>query len=367
MAKRPTPRAELTNVAAEVHGGPDSAELRRLGVAPHDLLDFSVCVNPYGPAPGVRAALAGASIDRYPDRDCVRLRAALAEAQSLRPTQILVGNGSTELIAWTVQAFLAAGDRVLVLGPTYGEYARAARLCGANVEALIAPAEAGFQLHPELVAHTLFELEPRVVFLCRPNNPTGSVIDLPTLQNWATQHPATLYVVDEAYLAFGDKLESAVLLAKANMLVLRSMTKDHAFAGLRLGYAVAEEYIIEALKTVRTPWSVSTPAQDAGVAALRSLEHLVDSLGKLAAAKDDLVRGVERLGLSVAPSRTHYFLVDVGDGAEWRRRLLEHKILVRDCASFGLPAYIRIAARTVGDNGRLLDALQVVKNKTGAT
>jgi histidinol-phosphate aminotransferase len=165
-------------------------------------------------------------------------------------------------------------------------------------------------------------------------------------------------VVDEAYLPFAAHAPSLVDHLTPNMLVLHSMTKAQALAGLRLGYAVGPPDIIAALARVRPPWSVNALAQAAGIAALQDMAHVAHCLAQIAQAKQELVAGLHTLGLHPVPSTTHFFLLPVPHGATLRRTLLRHGILVRDCASFGLPTYIRLSTRRPEDNARFLVALK---------
>jgi histidinol-phosphate/aromatic aminotransferase/cobyric acid decarboxylase-like protein len=210
------------------------------------------------------------------------------------------------------------------------------------------------------VAQSLRRVQPQVAFLCNPNNPTGAIISLGAIAGWAQAQPRTLFAVDEAYLAFAAGLRSALATEVNNVLVLRSMTKDYALAGLRLGYAVGRREVINVLAQVRPPWSVNALAQAAGVAALADEEHLRRSLGELARAKEALVAGLRGLGLRPLPSAVQFFLIRVGDGAAFRRALLQRKVQVRDCASFGLPSYVRIATRRPEENALLLEAIREV-------
>jgi threonine-phosphate decarboxylase len=359
-ALSPEPRHEVIGAAPAVHGSLNIGELRGLGLGPGDVLDFSANINPYGPSPAVREALAGVPLDRYPDRECLGLTAALGESLGVSPDRVFPGNGASELIWLTALAFVRPDDRVLVLGPTFGEYARAAGIMGARVITCPAREETDFVPEPAEIAGRLESLRPRLAFLCNPNNPTGAVLAADGIAAWARQHPRTLFVVDEAYLPFADGLGSALDFAGENVLVLRSMTKDFALAGVRLGYAVGADSLIAPLRRAQPPWSVNALAQAAGVAALRDPAHRQDSLGRLARAKQELVAGLARLGLAPAPSAAHFFLLRVGHGAAFRLALLRRGVLVRDCASFGLPAHVRIAARRPGENERLLNAVREV-------
>jgi L-threonine-O-3-phosphate decarboxylase len=341
----------------------DFTELRRLGLKPGDVLDFSANTNPNGPSPLVREAMARASVESYPDREALEMRGALARILSTSPDEILTGNGASELIALIALAYLRPGDRVLVLGPTYGEYARVATLMGAVVTTWAADEENAFVPDPDEIEGHLGRLQPRLVFVCNPNNPTGATLAPEVIVHWARHHPRTLFVVDEAYLAFAPQVGSALAARAENVLVLRSMTKDFGLAGLRLGYAVGHEEVLAWLRRVQPPWSVNAIAQAAGIAALGDGAHVKRSLRLLARAKDVLAARLADAGLTPLPSATHFFLVRVGDGAAFRAALLRRGMLVRDCASFGLPAYIRIAARRPEENARLLRAVGAVMAK----
>lgn len=351
------PRPEIRHLPEVVHGALDFAELERLGIAPEAIIDFSVNGNPYGPSPQVRQAMAGVPVDRYPDREALTLRRALATHLGVSPEQILVGNGSSEIVWLLALAFIRTGDHVVIVGPTFGEYLQAALLMGVRVHDYTAQAASHFRVEPAEVSHLVSTCKPRVVFLCNPNNPTGTYLPPATIQAWTLAFPDTLFVIDEAYLPFVPAGTSVLAALTPNMLVLRSMTKAHALAGLRLGYAVGSQAIIAALQRVRPPWSVNALAQAAGVAALQDTAHLTWCLRQIAQANHELVTGLQALHLAPEPSTTHFFLVNVGEAAAYRRTLLQGGLLVRDCTSFGLPAYLRIATRRPPDNAQLLTAL----------
>ncbi|MBX3015066.1 MAG: histidinol-phosphate aminotransferase family protein [Caldilineaceae bacterium] len=349
----PLPRLSLAPIPAAVHGALDYAELQRHQLAPDAVIDFSENSNPFGPAPGVRAALAALDPARYPDRESLALRHLLAAQTGADLAEIIVGNGAAELLWLVAFAFLAQGDRVLILGPTFGEYARMAQLMGAEVVQWRAMAT-DFAVDPTAVAQQIETVQPKVLFLCNPNNPTGTVIDPAIIAAWANPAPQTLFVVDEAYLAFVPGLRSMAAWQLPNVLVVRSLTKEYALAGLRLGYAVGPTALVAALAQARVPWSVNAAAQAAGLAALADQQHLQETLAALQCAKAEFVSNLQRLGLSPLPSQTHYFLLNVGDGAAFRQHLLPYGLLVRDCASFGLPAYVRIATHKPLENQALL-------------
>lgn len=344
-----------SHVEPATHGALDYAELERLGLRPDDVLDFSVNSNPFGPSPKVWDAIRQTPLERYPDRESLALRRELSQRLDLSPAQIVVGNGTAELIQLAAFAFLSKGDSALITEPTFGEYERAVRLMDGNPRRWRAVPETGFAFRPDEIQKRLKNV--RMAFLCNPNNPTGQVLALDALDEWAREYPKTLFVVDEAYLAFAPGMKSAVALRRKNILTLRSMTKDYALAGLRLGYAAGDEVVIQAIASLRPAWNVNALAQAAGLAALQDETHLRETLAQLQIEKQRLIAGLQALGFDPVPSRAHYFLLPVGNGADFRRKLLTQGILVRDCASFGLPAYVRMATRKEEENAHLLRAL----------
>lgn len=340
-----------------VHGALDFAELEQLGLAPQAVLDFSVNGNPYGPSPRLWETLSRVPVDRYPDREALTLRRALSRDLEVEIERIMVGNGSIELVWLVALAFVRSGDVVLILDPTFGEYRRAAMLMGAQIHTCTATSHAAFCPDLEAILTALQRLAPRVVFLCNPNNPTGTFLQVETIMAWAAARPTTLFVVDEAYLTFAVGAPSMLQEQPDNVLVLRSMTKAYALAGVRLGYAVGHPDVLNLLHKVRPPWSVNALAQAAGVVALTDTAHIASSLSHVVQAKQQLVQDLSHVGLQPVSSCTHFFLLRVGDAAACRRALLQRGILVRDCTSFGLPAYIRVATRRPEENARLLAAL----------
>jgi histidinol-phosphate aminotransferase len=352
------PRPEIQQIMDVVHGALDFSELEAQGLAPESVIDFSVNNNPYGPSPRVRDVLHEVVIDRYPDRDALALRRRLAQHHDLSMDQLIVGNGSMELLWFIALAYLRPGDGVLILEPTFGEYERVIQLMGAQCHTYTTRPETHFTIDETALRDVLQQLRPRMTFICNPNNPTGSYLPVEHIVDWATRHPDTLFVVDEAYLPFmTNHPTSMIRYLSDNIIVLHSMTKAHALAGVRLGYGVGHADVIAALGRVRPPWNVNAIAQAAGIAALDDLSHLTHTLVQIFKDKAALVAGLEALGLPPLPSVTHFFLCEVGSAKTLRQALLQRGILVRDCASFGLPNHIRIASRRPAENAQLLRAL----------
>ncbi len=173
-----------------------------------------------------------------------------------------------------------------------------------------------------------------------------------------------LLILDEAYIAFVDEGWNSIdLISRGNVVIVRSMTKDYALAGLRLGYAIAHKDIIQALHRVQPPWNVNVVAQKAGVIALEDAEYLEWCQQEIRKAKQFLTTELSRIGFTLVPSSTNFFLVKVPDAKHFRTALLRHGILVRDCSSLGLPQYVRIAARTLPECHRLVTTIQAVQSE----
>jgi len=330
------------------------------------ILDFSTCCNPYGPPPGVRRALRKTDISDYPDPHSRQLVNSLSLSLSIAAANIMAGSGSTEIIRSAAQAYLSAGDNVVIPSPTYGEYDLSCRLAGAAVTQYKLSEGHDFKLHMDGFISFLRGHNPGAVFLCNPNNPTGQLLPQGDVRRLVKAFPDTLVIIDEAYMEFtGKGGDAPALIKEPNVLVIRSMTKDCALAGLRLGYGLACREIIGNLEKVRPPWNVSSPAQQAGIAALSCGGYMRECNTRIQKCKTYLVSKLTALGYKLIPTDTHFFLLKVGDAALFKSRLLEKGVLVRDCASFGLPAYVRISPRRMGDCRRLVNAVAEIAGKAG--
>jgi len=354
-----------------VHGGIDYAEFERLGIDPAGVIDFSVNGNPYGPSPAAREALRHVDIAHYPDRHCLALRRAiraheLDDADCALDT-ILCGSGAAELIWAIARALLQPGDKTAIIGPTFGEYGAACTAARATATEYRAPhGVSGFVPDLAEVADWLRNERPALVWLCNPNNPTGHWLDRNALLRIteACRQIGARLVVDEAYWRFlipPESFSAVQLIGGADMpeiIVLRSLTKDFALAGLRLGYLVAAPEMSRRIAAQLPSWSVSAAAQAAGVAALHDRAHLTQTLAMLTAEREAFFAALGASGFAAVPSRTHFCLVDVGDARDIRQQLLACGLVVRDCTSFGLPRFIRVATRPEGDWRRLVRALE---------
>ena len=352
-----------------VHGSIRPSELRALGLEPSQVVDFSASISPLGPPPGLWEALQQVDLTTYPDPENLALREELSRRLGTPVETILVGNGSTEIIHLLARAFLTpsggeTAKSALLLTPTYGEYLGACRLAGAsifNCNASFHPEAASpFSWDLEDVAEHIAAQRAALTFVCNPNNPTGVYLDEPAIRllSEAADEAGGLLVIDEAYVNFvTDRWDSLHLIGGSPVVVLRSMTKDYALTGLRLGYAVASPEVIGRLASFQPDWSVNSLAQAAGLHALNDDSYLARAREAVQRSKQMLTDRLTESGYGVLPSPANFLLVEAGDGRMMRERLLRRGLVVRDCASFGLPAHIRIGIRPEADCLRLAEAM----------
>ena len=319
-----------------VHGGVKPAELRALGLRPEDVLDFSASVSPIGLPAGVWEALRQVDLAAYPDPSCLELREALSHRLSVRLENILVANGSTEIIHLLARAYLSRSgpepsSNVLLLTATYGEYTGACRLMGAGISCFEAKESSGFRWDMAEAASRVDSERPTLVFVCNPNNPTGVFLgseDVRTLGSAVSSYGGLL-VIDEAYISFvDDPWDSIDLALSSDVILLRSMTKDYALTGLRLGYGLGTEDVIERLAAFQPDWSVNGLAQAAGIAALADTGYL----GRAKAAVDqpaepDFSDPAERSGEPLPPKlqRVRPRHADAGAHAGVPRRRIQRR------------------------------------------
>lgn len=345
--------------AAQRHGGVLDAEIEAAGLRAGEVLDFSVNVSPLGPPPGVREALAALDLSRYPDPRSQQLREALADQLGVEPEQILPGNGSSELIHLTVRLFVHQGQRPVICAPTFSEFERAVELAGAHPYFWTARPERQFRWSLRNKPGVLDRVRPPLVWLCNPNNPTGVYLSYDQVTALSSALVGGPLLLDEAYINFvAQPWRSLDLIESGRVIVLRSMTKDYALAGLRLGYLVAHRDLIAAAERLQPEWSVSAAAQAAGLAALHAGGYLDAMRQAVAEAKRYLVDALLGAGFALTEGQANFILVEVADATAVRARLLRQGIAVRDCTSFGLPQHIRIGIRGIEDCQRLVEAFR---------
>ena len=312
------------------------------------------------------AELAGLlpGLNRYPDREFTGLREALAAYLSRSGTpvsaeQVWAGNGSNEVLLHLFQAFGGAGRRALGFTPSYSMHSIIAKTTGTQWVDGRRSAEPGrlFTLAPESVAQQIAAAQPQLVFICSPNNPTGTAVGLEVIEAAYVAAPDAVIVVDEAYAEFARPATpvALTLLAGRNRLVVtRTMSKAFALAGGRLGYLAADPDLIDLLRLVRMPYHLSSPSQAIARAALRHADRMLATVGAIKDQRDRLVRELRRLGFEPVPSDANFVLFGgLADAAATWQALLERGVLVRDV---GIPHYLRVTAGTPEETSAFLDA-----------
>jgi threonine-phosphate decarboxylase len=344
------------------HGGDVYHLARSLGVRVEDLLDFSANINPLGYPAGVPEAVQAALVNlvHYPDRRCFELRGDLAAYHGLSIDEVLVGNGSTELIYLVVRALKPA--RALIVAPAFSEYQEA-------LEAASVPYE--FHLTSEAGFFTLERLPKApgsdLVFLANPASPSGALLPPERLDSWlaAWEAAGTFVAMDEAFIDFAEEASLKTSLKRyPRLIILRSFTKFFAIPGLRLGYLLAAPDLIARCAAMQEPWSVSNLAQAVGRACLQDRDYMIRSRALVREERQHLFQGLQALpGITAFPGEANYLLAKLTlpgwTARRLREGLLPRGIIIRDASNFkGLDErYIRVAVRRREDNDRLLTAL----------
>lgn len=332
-----------------------------------ELLDFSANLNPLGMPEAVRKAAeeaVGEAI-HYPDPLCRALCAAIARRDNVTPEQILCGNGAADLVFRL--AFSQRPRRVLVTAPTFSEYQDAVQAAGGEVVYHRLAPENHFDLTGAVLDDLNDELD--MAFFCTPNNPTGRLIhrDLMLRILERCREKNIRVVVDECFLSLADPGEGAGLAGTLkdfpNLLLLRAFTKSYAMPGLRLGYCLsADTALLDGLSRCAQPWSVSGPAQAAGLAALAEPEYPARARQLIAVERAWLTDALREVGLQVFPSQVNYILFWAPGVDDLKERLLAHGVLIRSCANYvGLGSdYYRVAVRPHRENEGLIRAMREV-------
>jgi len=331
--------------------------------APTDPVSIQLNVNenthpiPEAVATDIVMALARAvmTANRYPDREFTELREALAQylGRGLTADNIWAANGSNEVLQQTLQAFGGPGRRVLGFPPTYSMHSIIAS--GTGTEWVTSARDADYDLTPETVVRAITEFAPDVVFLCSPNNPTGTPVSNDTI---SAAYEATdgIVLVDEAYAEFSDRESALSLLeGRPRLIVSRTMSKAFAFAGARVGYLAADPAIADALRLVRLPYHLSALTQAAAVAALAHAPEMLAMVDEIKTQRDRMSAGLRALGFTPVPSEANFVLFgNVADPQALFHKLLIQDILIRDV---GIPNHLRVTAGTESETTAFLDAM----------
>lgn len=358
------------------HGGNVLLMVKELGIPLKEIIDFSASINPLGTPRAVKRVLKENLnlIAHYPDSGCNELRKVIAEVHGIEQDSILVGNGSTELIYLIPQALRP--QNVLIPAPTFSEYERAVvRAQGTEhrtqIKYLILKEEDDFEINAdEFISAMRGDDSIDMGFLCNPNNPTGGLLKRDKVLEVAetAKMVRCLLIVDEAFIDFCPE-DSVISEVQNNpyLIVLRSMTKFYALAGLRVGYGVFHSSLIKKLREFKEPWTVNSLAQEAAIAALGDSIYVNETLKLITNEKRFLESGFREAGIEFFPSDANFYLLKINDNRRIKLRLRQKGIIVRDCSNFyGLgDSYIRVAVKNRRDNALLLEVLKDSLRKEG--
>jgi histidinol-phosphate aminotransferase len=317
--------------------------------------------NPYPPSPKVIDSIVNAVLDinRYPESE-TELKVLLAAKYGVKPQNIVIGNGSNELIESSLRAMKYQGrTKVITTDPSFAFYPIASQIYGFEPEAV--PLEV-HRLNIDKVAARIDE-KTRVIFLCNPNNPTGASFDDKTfLKFLKALPPEVLVVVDEAYAEFADQKKFPKSIRYINdypLVIMRTFSKAYGLAGLRIGYGIGEEKLMSFIERTKQPFSVNMFALIAAKAALSDEAHFAKVLENNTKGKAFLCDAFKALKIDYFPTEANFVLVHLGKEAESIvKRLFEKKILIRWLGGYGLTEYVRVTVGTMDENKRFLEALK---------
>jgi threonine-phosphate decarboxylase len=350
------------------HGGNIYAAVRESGLRLNQVVDFSANINPLGPSSLALRAVARAldTTAHYPDPDCVALRVALAERYQLSPEQLIMGNGSSELIHLLPHALPIT--RALIVGPTFSEYARAVSLGSGRVIEVTAKRAEQYRPPIEEVIETVQKNRAiDAVFLCTPNNPTGQAVDVEDIREVirATSRRKAWLILDETFVDYCEERSIVAEVTRySKLVVLRSFTKFYALPALRIGYLAGDVRTVRQIRRRQPPWSVNMLAQVAALSSINDESYVRKSRAIMEVERPRLAKGLASLpGVRVYPSAGNFLLVDLALGYSAREiagLLRRRGLLVKVCSGTrGLSQQaMRIAVRTPAQNRRLIAALR---------
>jgi len=362
-ASRPAALAPeyVRSIAPYIPGKPIGELAREYGVAEESIVKLASNENPRGPSPKARKAVmaACAGITRYPDGNGFAVKSALAQRLGVAMHQIVLGNGSNDVLELVTQAFLRPGDDAVYAQHAFAVYPLATQARGAR----------GIEVNARNYGHDLEAMaraiteRTRIVFVANPNNPTGTWIPPSAVKSFVGAVPRDcLVVLDEAYdeyLEPAQRSPSVGWIAEhPNLVVSRTFSKAYGLAGLRVGFGVMDASVADMLNRVRQPFNVSSVAQAAALAALADTEYVAESASLNRAGLAQLACALDALGVEYVPSHANFLLVRVGDGARVYEHLLRRGVIVRPVANYGLPAHVRVTIGLPEENRRFLTALE---------
>jgi histidinol-phosphate aminotransferase len=353
--------AYIKAIAPYVGGKPISELAREMGIAEDSIIKLASNENPLGTSPLALAAIArgAAELSRYPDGNGFDLKTALALRYGVNPAQIVLGNGSNDVLELVALSFLSPGVKAVYSRHAFIVYPLTTQARGAK----------GIEVPANDFGHDLaamraaIDADTRVVFVANPNNPTGTLQSPAAIKAFLESVPAEVIVVlDEAYFEYlpeSAQANSARWIADhPNLVVTRTFSKAYGLAGLRVGYGLTSPDVADLMNRVRMPFNVNAVAQMAATAALHDTEFVQRSYALNRDGMAQLTAGFRKLGRSFIPSSGNFVSLHAGDAAAVNMKLLRQGVIVRPIANYGLPEHLRITVGLPAENERLLAALR---------
>jgi histidinol-phosphate aminotransferase len=350
----------IRSIAPYQPGKPIAELERELGIS--GIVKLASNENPLGASPKAVAAMheAIATISLYPDGNGFELKDALVQRYGVMHANLVLGNGSNDLLELASRAFLAPGDVAVYSAHAFAVYALATQAVGAK--GITVPAK-DFGHDLDAMLQAAVQHKAKMVFIANPNNPTGTYLTAETLQHFLQALPANILVVlDEAYNEYlppAQRYDSVSWLKKyPNLIISRTFSKAYGLAGLRVGYAIAHEQITNMMNRVRQPFNVNSVAQAAAVAALHDMDFVKQTYELNQRGMQQIIAGLDKLGLSYIPSYGNFICFHIGGATAMYRRLLELGVIVRPVANYDMPDYLRVSIGLENENEKFLTALQ---------
>ena len=349
----------IRSISPYVPGKPITALAREMGLAPETIVKLASNENPLGMSPLAKQAVQDAlgGVERYPDQ--FDLIATLAEHHAVLPAQIILGNGSNDVLDLVARVFLSAGRSAVMSQYAFTVYPLATIATGAMP--VVVPAH---DYGHDLAAMRAAILpDTRIVWIANPNNPTGTFLSYQTLHEFLASVPAGVIVVlDEAYTEYllpQERVDSVRWVEEfPNLVIVRTFSKIYGLAGLRVGYAVTSAAVADLMNRVRQPFNVSNLGLVGAIAAIKDYSFIAQSFELNRQGMQQLVAGIKRLVLAHIPSHGNFVTIEVADAMTINQNLLKQGVIVRPLGGYDMPHHLRVTIGREAENRRFLEAME---------
>ncbi len=364
MAEELKARACLKDIKPYKPGKPIEEVQRELGI--FDVIKLASNENPLGPAPKAQEAIydAAGRVSLYPDGNCFSLKRSLSEKLNIGEEYLIIGNGSDEILKFLAETYLSEGDETIAAAPTFSEYTFVTKLMGGRV--IEVPLDDEY-CHDLESMQDAVNKKTKIIFICNPNNPTGTIVKKKEFEKFLNAVPKNVLVVfDEAYHEYVESTEypdglSYIREGRENIIVLRTFSKFYGLAGLRVGYGIADPQLLSWVSRVKEPFNVNLLAQEAACRALEDEDFCVRTYTTNSEGKKYLYSELEKIGLKYIPTEANFIMLDTGINCrKVFDALLRKGVIVRTGDIFGMDTWLRVTVGTLEQNERFTGALKDV-------